>query len=709
MDYIPDVRVRRHSPQARRQRRLAQQQSRCCGCFLVVLCLVLGIIAGWAPLAHWRQHRQEIRQARSQQVNYFPVQLQTEHGQYYRYSLVKIILTLSDSRGQHIETEDPPKITVLRGGKVVETVADISQVTPSYDKRGERYICRWPVPWNAPAGRYTAMTRYKIKNPAAWRWETMDEEIARKRRDGDDEPLPVDGEAFCVARTSFVVLNRKPTPIPPGLCAATWEEDLPGPGARMKRPSGGQGDWKTLLEWCEFIGADTLWVRGALTRAGEPAPTIQRPFVQANLDAIPRFAAEAHRRGIKFGAWAMAYETLPQRTNEGKPPYKFTQDVSRSRNEIADTSFVSLLDERREAAIVRFCKDMQADPNVDFVGLDYIRTEPGYELADLFAAQMPVDLPSDWEQMSQVAKWKYVAQRAEGVGVFQHPNFYEAWNWYRAHLGAELVSRIIRKAGLRKPLWLFMLTWKHGEQHGQDPYMFADAGVAMLAPMLYQVETRRHYEFILDDWHAYTQPGKLNLICGDQVDNDWHQDLGPEELQRRMTQAHERFVNGGHTSGGFWHDISRAAVVGRLGPYPPSEWALAGGASFSRIRTTWGVYPIQAELQAPTTARLGGSFRLTVKLANVSDKPVRHIKIKPMSTLHVSFDRPTPRQVALLRPGETLTVPFQARITQDSPVRRNRFAAAFRVTWPAGNYGKKLNNDLPPVIILMTDKYIQVG
>lgn len=108
--------------------------------------------------------------------------------------------------------------------------------------------------------------------------------------------------------------------------------------------------------------------------------------------------------------------------------------------------------------------------------------------------------------------------------------------------------------------------------------------------------------------------GQANLAPGDQVDFRWHQKslqpAAPEELYDRMVTGHRRYTSNGLTAGCFWHDISRAAVSGSRGPYPGTEWALAGGAAFTTVRNDWQVYPLTAELRAPQSAPLGGTCQL---------------------------------------------------------------------------------------------------
>ena len=230
--------------------------------------------------------------------------------------------------------------------------------------------------------------------------------------------------------------------------------------------------------------------------------------------------------------------------------------------------------------------------------------------------------------------------------------------------------------------------------------MFTDAGAALLCPMLYQIDVKR-FPFIIQDWRKYLRAGQANLVCGDQVDDFWHQKLGPEELYRRMMEAHTRLLPNGRTQGGFWHDISRAAVAGNLGPYSGVEWALAGGAAFSKIRESWRVYPLRAELHAPQSAGPQESFRMDLELESLGKTPVRHIQIQPFSGGQLQQSAPRTYDVAELKPGEKLSVPFTAAIASHDLTRGDRHMAAFRITWPEGNYGDPARKDLPRVIIVM--------
>lgn len=241
--------------------------------------------------------------------------------------------------------------------------------------------------------------------------------------------------------------------------------------------------------------------------------------------------------------------------------------------------------------------------------------------------------------------------------------------------------------------------------------MLTDAGVTMLAPMLYQVPGRRHFDTMVRDWNQYLRPDQVNLAVGDQVDFFWHQKTlnpaAPEELYDRIVSAHRDYEPGeGSTRGAFWHDISRAAVGGSRGPYPGSEWALAGAAAFTTVRNNWEVYPLRATMQQ--IKRTGGSqFVATVAIENISQGQITDISARIMKTPNIASSDREQRVVKSLGPGETITVPFEGRITASAGDRANRFMVAVRLVWPDGDYGEMFRRDLPRQQTVM--KYVSLG
>lgn len=700
MAYDPPPLISREAPRHRRRRRRAQQQSSCCCCAIVAASLIIVLVAWRGTIfSVFSRHRHVTAEAGSAA---FPLGLNSDAPTYLRYNLVRLAAAVVDPRGKVQLVSKPPEITVSHEGHVVATVGDFTSITPTFDRNRQTYVANWPIPWNAPAGEYIAEARMAIKDPQSWSWETQ-EQRRQKQRQRRRQPTeePPTGASVCLARARFVITGRSPAAIPKGTCVATWEPDFRPTGLRA--PDGRIGDWRIMFDWCEFIGADTLWFRGAVT---EGKRSLEEPFNPQNIEAIPEMAAEAHHRGLRFGTWASAYTTYPGT----RPKYDYAQDVSLGSGAIHSVDFVSLLDRRRADHIANFLGGVQ--DQVDYLGLDYMRSDRGgYEMTDLFTKEMPLRLPAGFSSWSRSRRWAYVAQKREREWQTD-PRFYDAWNWWRAHTGAEIVRDIISRGQLNKPLWIFVLSWWHGKQHGQDPLMFTDAGAGLLAPMLYQVDSRGIFDTMVRDWNGYLAAGQANICAGDQVDFYWHQRMlqpraAPEELYDRLITAHgakgKGYEQGGYTMGAFWHDISRAMTPDNDGPYPGTEWALAGGSAFSVVRMTWRVYPLVAKLEMPASAPLNTTVEGQLTLQNVVRKGIKRVTLKLEKTAGVELAGPL--ESVSIRGDNQVIVPVRVRLKGGHGDRANRLMTCVRITWTDDDYGDTVRRDLPRVILVMD--YVQ--
>ncbi len=702
------IRISAVSPAGQRRRRQAQRRSACCCAGMLLFCLLIVVVAFRGVIGR-ALTRGEDEDAQAARQILFPLEVQTAKTQYLRYELIPVTVRVVDPQGKPV-SDAPPEVVVRHNGEPVQTVGHYGErVRLDWDAEQQAWVGHWPPGWNPEPGPYEVFARTEI-DPAQWSWAgaTVEEE---------GEPQAA-GEAWAVALAPFELVGRPRADLPRGMCVATWEFDIK---EAVTGPTGQRGDWRNLFDWVEYMGADTFWFRGAVTDPPSGGLTLEAPFKPINIEALPRLGQEAHARGIRFGAWAVAYATYGG-NKQLLPKYDYSLDISRSTGQIRSRDYVSLLDERRVDHIANFFRSIQQSEYVDMAGLDYMRTNPGsggYELAAGFTDTMPVDLPDNWASMGRNARMVYVAKKVEEEWRADgDPQFYDAWNWYRAHLGAEIVQRILHKSGITKPTWIFMLSWWHGMQHGQDPIMFTDAGISMLAPMLYQIPNRTHFNIMVRDWHEYLRAGQVNLVPGDQVDFYWHQKTtnppAPAELYDRIVTAHRQYINGEATVGAFWHDINRAMTAGNLGPYTSREWALAGAAAFSVVRDTWKVYPLHAELEAPDKAGIADAFTVKVRLANTTNQPVTGVRISLCDTPHLVGPQLTGgegqrwnepfTEVGTVPAGQTVEVPVQVRITQPDSARLNKTMLALRITWAEGDFAQPVRTDLPRMIVLM--KYI---
>src|SRR5579883_1981048 len=397
------------------------------------------------------------------------------------------------------------------------------------------------------------------------RLRTRDADLLERWKAAPPQELVLAGDDDVAGRLRakpFFIARRKPAALPPGLTVLTLESADPWRDMKVLAPDGRMKDWRGMLDWAQYIHADAFWVLGGQTPGRRPGEV----WVPDNLDLIPEMAREAHARGLKFGVYAECYLTMSKRR---LPRYRYAVDIQDGRP--APTRAVSLADERRVDDIVALLKRFRDIPQVDYLGLDYIRNAlGGYELAERFYAEMPgVFPPPNWSRLSADDKVLYFARKKV---MRRDAAFIDSWQWWRAHEVGLIVRRIKAELGGSKPLWAFTLTWDKGHQHGQDPVMMNDAGVDADALMLYEAD-RAQFAGIMRDFHAYLKRGDVQLIVGDIVDWKLHQNSpdGPLELYRRAAEAIDGIYADGPARGVFFHDVKRA-LTGRLGPWGSRGW-----------------------------------------------------------------------------------------------------------------------------------------
>ncbi|MFQ6099215.1 MAG: hypothetical protein ACE5O2_15895, partial [Armatimonadota bacterium] len=477
------------------------------------------------------------------------------------------------------------------------------------------------------------------------------------------------------------VVRPRRARLDPGLGAlvleATWNlEEQPIP-----LPHGGNSDWRAIFDWCDYIGANALWYVAGYTDARDTKLSLDDPWVGRYVEMVPKLAEEARRRGVQFGAYAIAYSTFGDRSR--LPAYDYAWDVKAGR--VLQTSFVSLDDVRRRQHLADWTKVVAAPEGTSYTGLDYIRTgSDGYEMVDEFVADMSVDVPDGWAGWPRERRIRWLQGKVEADWL-HNPDMCDRWNWFRARKTALAVRDVIRLSGSPKPLWCFILGWKHGQPHGQDVVMFTDAGVAFNAVMLYEIDRREHHDLILKWWGEYIEPGQTNLVVGDTVNWRLHQRLyqpaGPEEMYRRITTA-THMIPGELAKGVFVHDLSRFFMRARTGPYPGKEWAIAGAAAISKLRMDWGLYPLRVSIAASPQVPVGAPFTISVRLTGLTKAPLHNVHVELMQTQGVEAISARRLVVGSVPAGGTQQAAFQVRLPGHVADRKDRFMLAARVTWP---------------------------
>lgn len=460
------------------------------------------------------------------------VSLRPAQAAYRRYDIIELRLKTADRKLRSRWLSAPPIVVVEKDGAPITTVAGIREVPLAWDARARAFVGRWPCPWNAPAGTY---------RPRLLGHPELDERL-------DVSP--------------FRIEPRRPAPLPKRFVALTFESVKPLASMKVRAPDGKVKDWRALFDWVKYVEADAFWVMAGQTPGERPGDL----WLTQNLPMIPELAAEAKRRGILFGVYAMCYLTMK---NERLERYEYAQDVAEGRPRY--TRAISLRDPRRPKDVAAFLKQFRDAPGVEFLGLDYIRNPlGGYELADEFFAEMPgVKPPPDWAKLTPEERIVWFARKKI---MRRDKEFIDAWQWWRARRVSLIVKQIKAELGDSKPLWAFTLTWDKGWHHGQDVVMLNDAGVDADALMLYEADARQFAQ-MLKDWSGYVKSGDVQLVVGNVIDWPLHQKspLGPKEFYNRTVRAIDGIYADGPAKGMFIHDLARG-LRGRLGPYTSRDW-----------------------------------------------------------------------------------------------------------------------------------------
>jgi|GEM_PF-626529 hypothetical protein len=522
--------------------------------------------------------------------------------EYFRYEMIGL-----SYKPDSASAMDPDSVSLTarfyHNDTLLTAAGKLNEIKLRYAKDQKTWRGAWPLPWNPPLGQYKAVLTVTGKNP---------------RTDSTTLLLSYSDTLLLSDSAAFIVKKRSPQPIPAGFCAMTIETSCDVSRAGIRSPYDGSRRWQNFGEWARFLGADAVWFSLGWTIEGRKGTTDANPWIKDNFRALPRLAAEAHQQGYKFGAYIGSYLLWGPSLKK----LKYDYSIEAKNGYIFRNHHVNLDDPKRGEDIVRVLKQLQDEPDVDFIGLDYIRPGAGgYETVNEFVEQMSVDVPKDWGKWPPVQRILWVAKQ---VRIRDMNIVHARWQWWQAHRTALTVARLVRESGITKPLWGFTLGWDKGHEHGQDPCMMNDAGLDIDAVMMYE-STAKHCWQMTSDWSNYLKGDEAQLLVGQEVDWPLVQEStnppGPEEMYWRWTDAIKGYTDGGRIKGMFWHDLMRGQS-GRKGPYSSREWLIAGAAGFSKLRQELGLYPLTARL-----CFADNKLKLDLNL----QRPVNNLKIEALS------------------------------------------------------------------------------
>ena len=588
----------------------------------------------------------------------YSVRASTDKRSYLRYDIVTIYASFRIPKKQGLlnkKTDWAPlkesaecSAKIFHRNRLVKTVGNVDKLSLKYNPALDRWIAKWPIPWNPKLGDYKALIVLRIN---------------KKKY---------------AANIEFTVRKRTPRKLPKGFCVMNIE---PGDSIIKRVPGVGGKNvkiWENYILWSKFMGASALWHCVGQSQIWNKINPMVFPWDKTALRQVTDLGKTCHKYNMKYGTWITSYVVLGNRTDLS--PYMQTIAYDKSTGRLKKLKYVSIYDQKRQADIIKLLRKMDANPYVDYLGLDYVRTDfGGYEYAAPFVRDMPLKgVPQDWDELENLEKMQWLATK---IDVEKDKDIQEMWNWWRAHKMSHIIREIIIKSKIKKPLWVFSLTWRQGKEHGQDPLMFIDAGVDINAAMFYSID-KKTYPYLLDDWKDYLRRGNTNLLAGQCV--DWnllgrtYDPAGPEEHYIRQQMAVDRFLKYNPDLGLFWHDLTRAFMHSR-GPYSAIEWAISGAASFSYLRKQQHLFPFEVEWDCPDRVNKGEIFTVEINIKNNSAITMDfYIKLLKITNLEMFGDIV---QKFYLAPGEIKTLAFQVKAMEKNYKKSNMQMVAFMLQY----------------------------
>ena len=567
---------------------------------------------------------------------------------YWRYEVVEVF-----AEGVPVDTAELVGIPT-RDGEVAPGVDGRDEVP--FKPTGEgRWRCCWAMPWDPELGEY---------------------ELRVEARDAT-------GTVLQSAAAPFSIRGRAPsTSVQLPHFALTLETDADYFTAGLAGPRLRVPGWKNVIAWAEYAGADSFWFGAALTKAAY-GPTVENPWFQPNVELVPILAREAHRAGLEFGAWISAFfpygAQRPAIDYEYSRNYVFPDSEGEASGETPKGEFwwtlnASLNCELRKSHLIEMARRLEAEPQVDYIGLDYIRTGPGgYELVGDFVSELNLE-PWDGFFTSTIEEqmtWLVMQLRGRNQAMIN------LWQWWRAGKAARTLKEVKEEAGVTKPFWSFTLGWEMGHQHGQDILMMTDAGADFCAVMLYDA-TRNEWDGMMTDWKEAYRDGRANVVAGviadpPQLTNPYNPrapyplEMGDRAAQAAFDLAHSTgpwpdlpapdayadLRSDGLTEGLFLHDLERMAY--RNGGWWLADYVIAGAAAMSELRAATGDCPIVLDVYRPEPVG-AFLFDLPVDVTNVSDQTVTNLEVRSEPTRHSSVTVGGAVEIGELAPGETVSV-----------------------------------------------------
>lgn len=595
-----------------------------------------------------------------------PPKFSLDKNGYYRYETVRF-----EFKHPNPKAVDKARVLIYRNNRAyLSPIYGKRSVNLIYNEEKGAFEGRWYPSINPPLGGYQAVLLY--------------EEGGEKRYD-----------------SSHFYIKGRHTIKNGSLAVVTLEAlgTLKQKEGQFLAPNLSRGGWTNLIKTARFMGADMFAACVGETAASRQEITASNVWVEEKLDYLDTLAEEAKREGLDFGAWIHAFfiqlpnsdgsiEAAEERAaNLKRLGYKPSLKYERDEDLMLADWHCSLSDEKRVSDITKLASSLQKDNRVDYIGLDYIRSLHigGMEMVEDFVKEMEVETPKEYGQWSMKEKMRWLNS------VRDKGHIADQWRYYKAQIEARVVASVKKNATITKPMWVFNLGWHHGWEHGQDPLMFLDAGADYDFIMLYEIAQASTYDVNIDKYwkgEKYASGEDLNAIVGNTTiafhnKNTW---LNPvEEYNRRTQKALSDLYNEGNPRGVFFHDLWRANFA-KNGEFSYIEWIVAGGKSFSDLRSLYLEIPLSVHIDIIEIPRYNG-VRVDITVGNINSSVVSNIIVQIINTpsLKMAGESAT---INSLVPDQSQTVSIHASI--NNSIKRDFVMIPVLATWSTNDHRKRI-------------------
>jgi|GEM_PF-3260941 len=280
------------------------------------------------------------------------------------------------------------------------------------------------------------------------------------------------------------------------------------------------------------------------------------------------------RKGFQTGVYVMAFLTLG--FNKGDIPDYKPNLVFRNGKIQEEPKYTSITSYRRIEDVKSILAKLGKEDYIDFVGLDFVRVGDygGYELSKDFFCDILIKIPEYTNLNEKFKKWDINDIESFAKLVKSDSNINIMFKWYQSRRVSLIIREIkdyLRENGINKPLIVFMLGWNGGREHGQDLFMFRDAGMDYAFYMLYEMYSQKMFEEMGMYYLSKIYNKDSNIVFGNIIDANLNgEDNSLKTFSSRLwdfVMKYSYFT----PNGLFFHDLHRL-IRGRLGNFSRHEW-----------------------------------------------------------------------------------------------------------------------------------------